>query len=120
MKRIALVVLLLGVVLSLTQCDLFQLTLEYTISGQSDNLIIRFNDPDTGEIVDATASSPWTSGEFILYSGDEPFLAYIGVTNSDTSGGAGVRIQILEDGNMVNEIVNLPTGNSDYCISIIE
>jgi len=118
MKRIALVILLVGVVLSLTQCELFQTTLEYNINGNSTNLNIRYNDGTSGEIVDATGvQTQWSSGTFVLYSDERPFLAYIEVTNDDIAS-TGVTVEILEDGSVVasTNLAALATGNLHYIL----
>jgi len=114
MKKLVIVLLLAGVVLSLSRCELFYTTVEYNISGDSTSLTIRYND-ESGEIVDVAAASPW-SHSFELYTEDRPFIAFIRVSN----GGMGaVVVQILEDGDSVTSL-NIPADTTGDLYSIIE
>lgn len=114
MKRIALVLLMAGIILTLSQCELFYTTVEYNISGNSDSLTIRYNG-DEDMIEDVTASSPW-SHSFELYSDERPFVAFIQVVNDglDT-----VTVQILEDGD-VDIFTDLAAGATTDLYYIIE
>ncbi len=114
MKKLAIFLFLAGALLSLSQCDLFYITVEYNISGNSSSLTIRYND-ESGEIVDMTASSPW-SHSFDLYTDERPFIAFIRVTND---GFDAVDVQILEDGDSV-VLLNVPAMASGDLYQIIE
>jgi hypothetical protein len=115
MKKLAIVLVLAGVVLSLSQCELFQTTVEYNISGNSSSLVIRYNDK-SDQIVDVTSMSPWVSGDFILYSGDKPFIAYIEVTNN---GVGDVTVEVLEDGDVAESMI-VAAGANGHIHPIIE
>jgi uncharacterized protein YuzE len=115
MKKLAIVLFLAGALLSLSQCELFQSTVEYNIAGNSDSLMIRYNDK-SDQIVDVTTVSPWVSGDFILYSGDKPFVAYIEVTNN---GGGEVTVEVLENGDVAGTMI-VAAGANGHIHPIIE
>jgi hypothetical protein len=95
MKKLAFAVLIAGAVFALSQCELFNTTLEYNVSGTSTSLAIMYQD-ENGELVQVTAVSPWST-TFELFASDTPFLAFIQVTNNDVAS-SGVNLYILGDG----------------------
>lgn len=115
MKRFAVVLLLAGAVFALTQCDLFNTTVEYNVSGGPAPLTIRYNGED-GEIVDVSATAPWSTS-FELFSSARPFIAFLRVT---TGSGTAVNAYIREDGNTVDQSLNIPAPGSDDLYYIIE
>jgi hypothetical protein len=94
MKKLAIWALVVVFVVALTGCDLiFFTTVEYNISGSSVPLNIRYHD-ESGEIIDVTISSPWSTA-FNLGTSKRPFLAFIQV---DNNGLVDVTVYIREDG----------------------
>ena len=56
----------------------------FHLNGSSDTLSIRYQD-DGGNLIDVTASSPWSTN-FNLGSSERPFLAFIRVDNNGLPG----------------------------------
>ncbi len=95
MKKLALAILILGTVLSLTQCELLVPTLQYRLTGTSSSVSINYQTKET-PIAQVATTSPWTSEEIKLWSGDRPFVAFIEVVNHDTAN--GVTVDVLVNG----------------------
>ncbi len=96
MNKLALTVLMGAAVFALSQCKLISTTVEYSLSGFSDELDVMYQDK-SGELVQVTGTNPSWSTSFGLSSSDTPFLAFIRVANIDP-GSVGVDVSILADG----------------------
>jgi hypothetical protein len=97
MRRIGIALIVTALVFGLAQCELFNTTVEYNVSGGGSTVYIRYQD-DKGELVDVTTVPGWSTS-FELSSSDRPFLAFIQVTNS---GMLNVIARILEEGTLVS------------------
>jgi hypothetical protein len=96
MKKLVFAILVGIAVFALSQCWLFDTTVEYNISGSSASLNILYQD-DHGELSEVDAASPWSTS-FELFSSERPFLAFIKVINN---GGGNVDVSIRKDGSTV-------------------
>jgi len=116
MKKFAVVLLVLGAVFALTQCELFGTTVTYQVSGSGFGTVpVLYND-EHGERVEENVGLPWDKS-FTLFSSKLPFVAALRVTNNS---GDFVDAYIREDGVDVDWITNIPNLSSSNLYAWIE
>jgi hypothetical protein len=116
MRRIHAWILVIGVLAIGSSCEItFNTTLEYNISGTSDSVEVRYTGSGD-DLVDVTVSSPWSTS-FTLWSGHDPFLAFIRVQNN---GSADVTVYIREDETTITSGTATAGGPSIDLYAIIE
>jgi len=104
MKKLAFAILIAGVVFALSQCFLFDTTVEYRVTSASPTSVTILYNDENGEGARVDATTPW-SLSFDLYSSERPFAAALRATNNDLVN--NVNLFIYEDGVPVDSFVGL-------------
>jgi hypothetical protein len=105
MKKLAFAVLMTAAAFALSQCALFNTTVEYSVTSTGfPSVTILYND-ENGEGVEINTTAPW-SVSFDLFTSDRPFVAAIRVSNNDLTENATAFI--YEDGVVVASDTALP------------
>jgi hypothetical protein len=97
MRKLAVAALVAAAVFGLSQCELLNKTVEYSVeSVGTPSLTIIYIDV-SGEGIEVSTNAPW-SESFELFASDRPFVAALRVTNN---GPDAIDVAILEDGTEV-------------------